>query len=123
MHQTVENVLIILLRSNPPINMTQVKDFIDHSLAQVMNATRNNVMTTLGSIPGSLAFRREIFLKIPLVANWKEIYRNLEKRINDDMRHYNRKRCQSDYVLVRKVMNKVHDLTGLGLITTVTYKI
>ena len=51
MHQTVANVLRTLLYSDPPKNMTQVKDIMDDALATAMHAMRTTVATTLGSRP------------------------------------------------------------------------
>lgn len=50
--------------------MTQVRDIIDQALAQAMHATQTTMMTKLGSTPSSLAFSRDMFLNIPLIANW-----------------------------------------------------
>ena len=88
-----------------------------------MHATRTTVMTTLGSTPGALAFSRDMFLNIPLIADWQAIAKNREQRINDDLRRANRKRRQFDYVSGQKVLKKVHDPTKLGVRTTGPYSI
>ena len=97
MHQTVENILRTILYSSPPCNMTQARDIVDQALSQAMHATRTTVMTTIGSSPGSLAFSRDMFLNIPLVADWQAIAKHREQRINDDLRRSNLKRRQYDY--------------------------
>jgi hypothetical protein len=56
MHQTVNNVLRTLVHTNPPQNMTQARDIIDDALATAMHAMQTTVATTLGSMPGALAF-------------------------------------------------------------------
>jgi hypothetical protein len=56
MHQTVNNVLRTLVHTNPPPNMTQVRDIIDDALATAMHAMQITVATTLGSTPGTVAF-------------------------------------------------------------------
>jgi hypothetical protein len=56
MHQTVTNVLRTLVHTNPPQNMTQVRDIIDDALATAMHAMLTTIATTLGSTPGALAF-------------------------------------------------------------------
>ena len=72
MHQTVENVLRTMIHSHPPrLNMAQAKDIVDAALATAMHAMRTTVATTLGSAPGSLAFSRDMFLNVPLVADWQ----------------------------------------------------
>ena len=67
MHQTVENVLRILVHSNPPKNMSSAKDIVDDALATAMHAMQTTVVTTLGSAPGALAFSRDMFLNVPLM--------------------------------------------------------
>eukprot|EP00804_Cyclotella_cryptica_P012414 CCRYP_010845-RA/>CCRYP_010845-RA protein AED:0.41 eAED:0.42 QI:0/-1/0/1/-1/0/1/0/69 len=69
MHQTVGNVLRTLVHANPPQNMTQAQDIIDDALAMVLHAMRTTVATTLGSARGALAFSRDMFLNMPLIAD------------------------------------------------------
>ena len=69
MHQTVGNVLCTLLYSNPPQNMTQARGIVDSALATAVHAMRTIVATTLGSTPGALAFSRDMFLNVLLVAD------------------------------------------------------
>jgi hypothetical protein len=78
MHQTVENVLHILIHGNPPKTMSSANDIVDYELATAMHAMRTMVATTLGSAPGSLSFARDMFLNVPLVATGKRLhaYRN-----------------------------------------------
>jgi hypothetical protein len=52
MHQTVENVLRILVHGNPPKNMSKAKDIVDDALATAMHAMQITVATTLGSVVG-----------------------------------------------------------------------
>ena len=124
MHQTVENVLRTLLHSNPPrLNMAQAKDIVDAALATAMHAMRTTVATTLGSAPGSLAFSRDMFLNVPLVADWQAIARAREQHVNENLRRANRKRRQYDYAPGQQVLKKVHQPTKLGERTTGPYLI
>ena len=43
---------------------------MDDALATAMHDMQNTVATTLGSTPGALAFSRDMFLNVPLVADW-----------------------------------------------------
>jgi hypothetical protein len=97
MHQTVENVLCTLIHSNPPRTMTSAKDIVDDALATAMHAMQTTVATTLASAPGSLAFARDMFLNVPLVADWQTIARKREQHINENLRRANQKRHQCDY--------------------------
>jgi hypothetical protein len=69
MHQTVSNVLRMLVHTNPPQNMTQARDIIDDALATAMHAMQTTIATTLGSTPGALAFARDMFLNLQLIAD------------------------------------------------------
>jgi hypothetical protein len=123
MHQTVGNVLRTYLYGNPPTNMTQARDIIDQALATAMHAMRTTVATTLGSTPGALAFSRDMFLNIPLIADWKAITARREQHVNDNLRRANKKRRQYDYASGQKVLKKVHDPTKLGVRTSGPYTI
>ena len=56
MHQTVGNILQILLYSNPPKNMTQARDLMDDALATAMHALCTLVVSSLGSTLSALPF-------------------------------------------------------------------
>ena len=73
MHQTVGNVLRTLLHSIPPKNQDNARDIVDDALATAMYAMRCNVTTALGSPPGALVYARDMFLNVPLVADWTTI--------------------------------------------------
>ena len=85
MHQMVANVLHTLMYSNPPHNMTQAQDIVDQALALAMHAICTKVAPTLGSTPGALAFSRDMFLNIPLVANWQAIATHREHHVNENL--------------------------------------
>jgi hypothetical protein len=70
MHQTVTNVLRTLVHSNPPQNMTQARDIIDDALAIAIHAMQTTVPTTLGSTLDVLAYVQDMFLNVPLIADW-----------------------------------------------------
>ena len=75
----------------------------------------------LGSTPGALAFSRDMFLNIPLIADWKAITARREQHVNDNLRHANKKQCQYDYASGQKVLKKVHDPTKFGVRTSGPY--
>ena len=69
MHQTVLNVLRVLLNTNPPRTVANAADLIDQSIATAMHSMKVNVTTILKVSPGSLVFGRDMFLDIPLIAD------------------------------------------------------
>eukprot|EP00957_Ditylum_brightwellii_P091331 6954241-Ditylum_brightwellii.AAC.1 len=121
MHQTVGNVLRTYLYSNLPKNMTQARDKIDQALATAMHTMQNTVATMLGSTSIALAFSRDMFLNIPLIADWKTITARREQHVNDNLCGANKKQHQYDYALGQKVLKKVNDPTKLGVRTSGPY--
>ncbi len=50
--------------------MTQAWDLINDALATAMHAMQTTIATTLVSTPGALAFARDMFLNVLLIADW-----------------------------------------------------
>jgi hypothetical protein len=65
--------------------MTQAKDIIDDALATAMHAMQTTVATTLGSTPGALAFAQDMFLNVPLIADWQAIAHTCEHHVNENL--------------------------------------
>ena len=124
MHQTVGNVLRTLLHGQPPqqITGTRAKDFIDEALAITMHAIRGGIHSTLGS-PGSLVFNRDMFLNIPLIADWHAITKRREHLVNENLMRENRKFCRHDYAVNDRVLKKRHNPTKLGPRTSGPYRV
>jgi hypothetical protein len=77
MHQTVGNVLRTLLHG-PLQNIAYTAQYVDEALSIAMHAMQAGVNSTLGSSPGNLVFNRDIFLNIPLIADWHAITQRRE---------------------------------------------
>jgi hypothetical protein len=103
--------------------MTQARDIIDDALANAMHAMQTTVATTLGSTLGALAFARDMFLNVLLIADWQAIARTCEHHINENLQCANRKQCQLDYAPRQQVLKKVHNLIKLGVRTEGPYTI
>jgi hypothetical protein len=58
--------------------MASAKEYVDEALSIAMHAMRAAIHFTLGSSPGSLTFNRDMFLNIPLIANWHTIIQRQE---------------------------------------------
>ena len=106
-----------------PENLTRANELIDKALSTAMHSMRSSVHTTLGSSPGSLVFNRDMYLNIPLVADWHAITTKREHVINSNLMRENKKRRRFDYQINKKVLKKVHDPTKLGTRTQGPYKI
>ena len=63
-------------------------------------------------MPGALAFSRDMFLNVPLIADWQTIARRREQYVNDNLRCTNMKQRQHDYAPGQKVLKKVHEPTS-----------
>ncbi len=123
MHQTVNNVLRTPVHTNPPQNVTQARDIIDNALATAMHAMQTTIATTLGSTPGAFAFAQDMFLNMPLIADWQAIARTCEHHVNENLLRANRKQRQYDYAPGQQVLKKVHNPTKLGVRTEGPYTI
>jgi len=125
MHQTVGNVLRTLLHGQPPQQITgaRAKDFIDEALAITMHAMRAGTHSTLGSSPGSLVFNRDMFLNIPLIADWHAVTKRREHLVNENLMRENKKRRRHDYAVDHRVLKKRHNPTKLGPRTVGPYRV
>jgi hypothetical protein len=56
-----------------------------------MHAMQAGVHSTLGSSPGNLVFNRDMFLNIPLIADWLTITQRQEHLIHGNLIRENRK--------------------------------
>jgi hypothetical protein len=68
------------------------QEFVDEALSIAMYAIRAGLHSTLGSSPGSLAFNGDMFLNIPLIANWHAITQKSEHLIHENLMQENKER-------------------------------
>ncbi len=54
-----------------------------------MHGMRAGVHSTLGSSPGNLKFNRDMFLNIPLIADWHAITQRQEHLIHENLMREN----------------------------------
>ncbi len=95
--------------------MASARDIVDDALATAMHAMQTTVATTLRSAPGSLTFARDMFLNVPLIADWQSIARLREHHVNENLHQAIRKHYQFDYTPGQQVLKKVHDPSKLGV--------
>ena len=84
---------------------------------------RSGVHSTLGSSPGSLVFNRDMFLNVPLIADWEAITKKREHLVNENLMRENRRRRQYDYQPNQLVLKKNHNPRKLGERTSGPYSI
>lgn len=108
MHQVVGNALRTLVTLQPPVGAVDAKQLCDTAIANAMHATRATFHSALHSTPGGLAFGRDMFLDIPLVADLLAIQQNRQQLINQRLIVANRKRFSHDYAVGEEVLKLVH---------------
>ena len=123
MHQTVGNVLRTLLHGEPPQNVATAKEFVDKALSIAMHAMRVGIHTTLGSSPRNLVFNRDMFLNIPLIADWHAITLRREHLINENLIRENQKRRRYDYLPQQRILEKRWKPLKLDERTTGPYRV
>jgi len=123
MHQTVGNVLRTLLHGEPPQNIKNAKDYVDEALSIAMHAMRVGVHSTMGSSPGNHVFNRDMFLNIPLIADWHAVTLKREHLINENLMRENQKWRRYNYIPQQKVLKKTWKPRKLGMRTTGPYTI
>ena len=84
---------------------------------------RANIHTGLNSSPGALVFGRDMFLNVPLTADWLIIQKHRQQLIDENLRRQNKRRHDFDYVQGGKILKKVIDPTKLGYRHTGPYLI
>ena len=124
MHQTMGNVLRTLLHGREaPKTIESAEELIDEALSITMHSMRSSVHTTLGSSPGALVFNRDMFLNIPLVADWHAITTRREHLVNENLRRSSAKRRRFDYAPNQQILKKLHKPTKLGERTSGPYTV
>jgi hypothetical protein len=107
MHQTAANVLRALSHARPPQSALQAGALVDSALATTMHAARASVHRPLRMTPGALAFQRDMFLDVPLIANLQTIRDRHQVLMDENLRRQNVKRRSFDRVAGQSVMVKV----------------
>jgi hypothetical protein len=89
MHQTVGNVLRTLLHGYPLQNIANAAQHVDKALSIAIHAMQAGVHSTIGSSTGNLVFNRDMFLNIPLIADWHAITQRREHPIHENLMRKN----------------------------------
>jgi hypothetical protein len=87
-------------------NITNAKEIVDEALSIAMHAVRVGIHSKLSSSSGSLVFNRDMFLNIPLIADWHAITQKREHLIHENLMQEIQKRRRYDYLPEQCVLNK-----------------
>ena len=88
-----------------------------------MHVIRVRIQTTLGSSPGNLVFNRDMFLNIPLTADWHAITLQREHLINENLIRENQKRRRYDYLPQQRILKKCWKPRKLDKRTSGPYRV
>ncbi len=88
-----------------------------------MHGMRVGVHSTLGSSPGNNIFYRDMFLNMPLIADWHAITQKREHLIHENLIQENQKRRWYNYLPEQCVLNKHWKLCKLGARTSGPYRV
>ena len=114
MHQTVGNVLRTLLHGEKPRGET-VDEIIDNALATVTHTLRTAISRSLNfNSPGELAFRRHMFLNLPLQADLQALQHHRQLQVDKNLVNANNRRLNYDYKPGQLVYVKTVAPTKLG---------
>jgi hypothetical protein len=107
----------------PPQNVANAAQYVDEALSIAMHAMQAGVHSTLGSSPGNLVFNRDMFLNIPLIADWHAITERREHLIHENLMRENQKKRGYVYAPQQLVLKKKWKPKKLGERTSGPYKI
>ena len=109
MHQTVANIIRTFLYAHPPQNLNSAAEIVDEALAVAMHATRCAMSEPLGTTPGAMAFNRDMFLNLPLIADLQAIRVKRQQLIDNTTIRQNAKRRNYDYEVGQQVLIYAED--------------
>ena len=97
MHQTIGNILQVVLHTNPPQNMDNANQVMDNALAIAMHATRYAVSAPVWTSPGALVYGRDKIMDVLLIANLSAIWDGRQQMIDENLIKQNKKRIEHHY--------------------------
>lgn len=107
-HVAVAQVIRTLIHLKPPNTDQDAQRIIKTAFATAMHAARCAANSQLNNYsPGAIAFKRDMFLDIPFVADLVLLQRTRQMKIDERLLKANAKRHYQDY----KVGDKVYALT------------
>ena len=84
-HNTISDILRVLLHVSPPNNNGDASQMIDNALATCMHVMRCAVNQTMSTSPGALTFNRDMLINVPLAANLESIRDRRQHLIDENI--------------------------------------
>jgi len=72
-HQTMGNIIRTLCYAHPPTNPMSVQQIVDTALATTMHSLNATYNKSVNAVPGTLVYGRDMFLDLPVTADWVTI--------------------------------------------------
>ena len=108
-HKSIGQVLRTVVAAKNPRTVHEAKAVIEETLATAMHACRCASSSSLGgNSPGALAFGRDMYLDIPLIADIMAIRNNRQLLIDRRLLRENAKRIKHDYAVGDQVWKKMY---------------
>ena len=99
------------MRNQTIIDYDNVKQVMYNALASLMYTTRCLVNHTMQNSPGEIAFGRNMFIYIPVIANLESIGQRRQLLINQNLARQNRNHYDYHYGVNNYIMVKKYDPT------------
>jgi transposase len=97
LHQSVGNVLGVYLNQDIAVNIQNIGELVDSTLATALHAARSNIHRTLGMMPSGIIFNRDMFLNIPLLTDFAILQDKCQVVVDDNLRRVNQRRRHHGY--------------------------
>ena len=114
-HNTISDILRVLLHVSPPNNNGDAAQMINNALATCMHVMRFAVNQMTRTSPGALTFNRDMLINVPLAANLESIQHRNQHLIDKNIQQINLKRIDYDYKVGDKVMVVEYDPQKLDI--------
>ena len=69
LHQTMRDILRVMLHNNPPYDENDANQIVDNVLATCVHSSRCAVNYIMQTSPGALVFQRNMLMNVPLIVN------------------------------------------------------
>ena len=94
MHQTVGNILRTLLHGED-VTATTANEIVENELSKTVHVLRSSISRSLDlHSPGELAFHRNMFLNVPVVADLHALNSRREALVRKNLEFANRRRIR-----------------------------
>ena len=106
-HKSVGAVIRMQVQAHPPTTQQEAEQLVDRALATAMHATRCASHSSLNHYsPGGLAFRRDMYLDIPLIADLITLNNLRQQGIDRRLLEANAKRKHHEFTVGQRVLKR-----------------